>query len=715
VVVTASTQTEIPERIAGLRDLAYNLWWSWNIDARSLFRVIDPSCWLQVRRNAVRFLQVLPAGRLEELSNDPVFLARYDAVMSRFHGAMERPAGFGWLGEDVPQLATKKLAYFSAEIGLHPTLPIYSGGLGVLAGDHLKAASDLGLPTVAVSLLYRHGYLKQRLTPDGWQLDVPGTLEPWSEPAVRIDNEDGAPLLVDVDLGGPEQVLRLAIWKVLVGRVTLYLLDSDVEGNPDWTRGISSRLYGGDVEHRLRQEIILGIGGVRALRAVGEAPDYWHGNEGHAALHLIERCRELVASGESFEDAVQAVRRDSVFTSHTPVAAGHDIFPHDMIERYFRRFVPDLGISMSEFLELGVHEPSSNGFNLTALSLRLSGFCNGVSLRHGEVTRAMWHSLWPEANRDEVPIGSITNGVHLPTWISRHMAAVYDDYLDPDWLERTDDPAIWERIEEVPDWLFWRGRRRAKRAMMRHLRDRFRLRWVSEGRDAVELLSAGPFLEEGILTIGFARRFATYKRATLIFKDPDRLAAILTNPDRPVQLVFAGKAHPADEGGKRLIQEIIWRARDPKFGGRIAFAEDYDMELAGYLVAGVDLWLNNPTAPLEASGTSGMKAAANGVPNLSILDGWWEEGWNPHRKNGWGLEPAVAEDDRVNELDAAALYDALENEVIETYYNRDEDGVPREWVAIAKAAVQTVAPAFSARRMVKEYAKELYLPAAIGE
>ena len=715
MVTTLSRQTAVPERIGGLQELAYNLWWSWNQEARALFRSIDPACWQQVQRNPVRFLTELAPERLAAASADPDFLERYDAVMEHFRAALLHPKGEAWLRRETPQLTTSSLAYFSAEFGLHPTLPIYSGGLGVLAGDHIKAASDLGLPAVAVSLLYRHGYLKQRLTPDGWQLDVPGNLEPWNEPATRVNGPDGSPLLVDVELDDPDQPIRLGVWKVLVGRVTLYLLDSDVDGNPEWTRGISSRLYGGDLEHRLRQEIILGIGGVRALRAVGEAPDYWHGNEGHAALQLIERCRELVASGHTFEEARETVRHHSVFTSHTPVPAGHDIFPPDMIDRYFNRFWPQLGLSREEFLALGLHGPSGDGFNLTALSLRLSAHCNGVSRLHGDVTRAMWHDLWPDIEPEDVPITSVTNGVHLPTWISRHMADLYDEYLEPDWLARSTDAAVWEPVATIPDDRFWIARRRAKRSMMRYLRDRFRERWVEEGREAVEVLSAGPFLEDGLLTIGFARRFATYKRATLIFHDPDRLAALLTNPDRPVQLVFAGKAHPADEGGKRLIQEIIWRARDPKFGGRIAFAEDYDMELASYLVAGVDLWLNNPTAPLEASGTSGMKAAVNGVPNLSILDGWWAEGWSQNPRNGWGLEPVVAAGDETNALEAAAIYETLERQVVPAYYNRDENGVPREWLALAKASVQTIAPRFSAQRMVKEYAKRLYLPAALGE
>ncbi|MBX3071196.1 MAG: alpha-glucan family phosphorylase [Thermomicrobiales bacterium] len=707
----APFQTAVPSRIDGLTDLAHNLWWSWNREAVELFRVIDPAGWLATERNPVRFLLTVSPVYLETVAGDPEYLAAYDAVMARFRAETSDDNSATWIGQDRPAMAGKTLGYLSAEFGLHPTLPIYSGGLGVLAGDHIKAASDLGLKLVGVSLLYRQGYLRQRLDGDGWQQDVPGSLVPEFEPATPVLGPDGSQLQVEVVLDNPDLPLKIAIWQVLVGRQVLLLLDSDVEGNPEWTRSIASRLYGGDREHRLRQEIILGIAGVRALHAAGYDVDYWHGNEGHAAFHLLERCRMLVAEGMTFEQASEQVISSSIFTTHTPVAAGHDVFPDEMIDRYFSHFWPQLGIDRDSFLALGAHESTGPGFNLTALSFRLSGYANGVSKLHGEVTRTMWHDMWPGLDEADVPVSSVTNGVHIPTWIGRHMADLYFQELGDAWRADSDNQEVWDGILDVPDDDFWARRRRSKRSMLRYMRDRSRVRWLAS-HDSGNALIGAPFFEEGILTIGFARRFATYKRATLLFHNPERLSAILTNPECPVQLVFAGKAHPADEGGKRLIQEIVWSTRDPLFGGRIAFAEDYDMQLASYLVSGVDVWLNNPRAPLEASGTSGMKAAANGVPNLSILDGWWAEGWVPGNANGWGIAPYEQDDELNDGLEANAIYDLLENEIVPLYYRRGADGVPHDWITVAKQSIRTVAPQFSARRMLKEYVDDLYAPAA---
>ncbi len=709
----APYQIAVPQRIAGLNELAHNLWWSWHREAAELFRLIDPAGWLMTDRNPVRFLLTVSPVYLDVVAENPEYLAAYDAVMERFRAETESDNRDTWIGQERPALGGKTLGYLSAEFGLHPTLPIYSGGLGVLAGDHIKAASDLGLKTVAVSLLYRQGYLRQRLDGDGWQQDVPGILDPEFEPATPVKGPDGNQLVVEVALDDPAQPLKIAIWQVLVGRVTLLLLDSDVEGNPEWTRSISSRLYGGDREHRLRQEIILGIGGVRALEAAGYAIDYWHGNEGHAAFHLLERCRMHVADGGmTFAQAKEAVRSSSIFTTHTPVPAGHDVFTEEMIDRYFAHYWPQLGIDRAAFLALGGHESTGEGFNLTALSFRLSGRANAVSQMHGEVTREMWNDLWPGLSIDETPVISVTNGVHIATWVGRHMADLYFETLGDAWRQDSDDQAVWDGILDVSDDEFWARRRRSKRSMLRYLRDRTRQRWLVNGQESASVLSGAPFFEEGILTIGFARRFATYKRATLLFRNPERLASILTNPEQPVQLVFAGKAHPADDGGKGLIQQIVWHARDPLFGGRIAFAEDYDMQLASYLVAGVDVWLNNPRAPMEASGTSGMKAAANGVPNLSILDGWWSEGWESDNDNGWGIAPYEQSDELNDGLEANAIYDLLENEIVPLYYQRGADGVPHEWISVSKEAIRTVAPAFSARRMLKEYVDKLYAPAA---
>jgi starch phosphorylase len=701
----------LPPRIDRLNDLAFNLWWTWSRPAPSLFARLHPVLWQVVEQNPVLFLHRIERERLEAAASNPDFLRQYDDSVAAFDAMLDTVPEETWLGRHRPELVGQTVAYFSAEFGLHRALPIYSGGLGVLAGDHVKEASDMGIPLVGVSLLYRQGYLRQRIDHDGWQHDVPAMLDPRAEPTTQVMNADGTPLFVEVDLSDGSGPLCLAVWKVQVGRVPIYLLDSDVEGNPEWTRELASRLYGGDTEHRLRQEIVLGIGGVRMLRALGIKPSYWHANEGHAALHLLERVREYVQAGLDFEPAVQHVRRTTIFTTHTPVPAGHDIFTDKMMDRYFAHYWPDLGLGRDEFLRLGVHG-NRPGFNFTALSLRLAEHVNGVSEKHGEVSREMWHDLWPGASATKAPIIHITNGVHLRTWISSTMHAVYDRYLPRNWYERQDDPMVWETIHNIPDRELWDAHITAKQTLIDEMDERARRRYAEGQFDAWQMLSSGPFQNAGVLTIGFARRFATYKRATLLFRDVDRLAAILTNPDNPVQIVFAGKAHPADEGGKRLIQEIYLRARDPRFGGRVAFAEDYEMGLASLLVAGVDVWLNNPRYPLEASGTSGMKAAANGVPNCSILDGWWIEGWDSTGGNGWGIEPSTLTGDAQDEAEATAIYDVIEKQIVPTFYNRDADGLPHEWIAMQKEAIRTIAPRFSTRRMLVDYVERLYTGAA---
>lgn len=702
----------LPDPIRRLEDLARNLWWSWNPSARALFSSLDQDVWDASNHNAVLFLKIVPGETLAKAAADVQYRERYRQVMATFDEAMAAGQSDTWVAKHAPELLNHPVAYFSAEFGIHQALPIYSGGLGVLAGDHIKEASDIGLPLVAVSLLYRQGYLSQRLDGDGWQQDVPAALEMWEEPTIQMFDAAGEPLMVEVEFDEPGSPVRLAIWRVQVGRVSLYLLDADVEGNPEWTRTISSRLYGGDLEHRLRQEIMLGIGGVRALRALGICPSYWHANEGHAAFHLLERLREEVAGGQTFEEASARVRTTTVFTSHTPVPAGHDVFPAGIMERYFGHFWPQLDLDHESAFALGHHHATEGGFNLTALSFRLARHRNGVSQRHGEITRAMWNDLWPECDVDDVPITSVTNGVHLATWIAPRVTALLDNYLPPNWRESVHDPSTWEYVRNIPDEEFWNVHSAAKSELFHTLRTRSRRRWLSGSYDPGQVVTAGPYLEPDVLTIGFARRFATYKRATLLFTDQERLERIVNDPHRPVQFLFAGKAHPADQGGKELIQELFWRARDPRFGGRIAFAEDYDMGLASYLVAGVDVWLNNPRAPLEASGTSGMKAAANGVPNLSILDGWWREAWAPDNSNGWGISPSVHEGLAQDEDEASMIYDLIEHELARLYYDRDAEDYPRQWIGLAKEAMRTVAPAFSSRRMMIDYITNLYTPAA---
>ena len=704
-------QVSLPPRIEHLNDLAYNIWWTWSRPARAMFERLNPVLWRVVEQNPVLFLHRLGSERLAAAAEDPEFLKVYDAAVAAYNDMLTGYPMTTWLGRNKPELLNKPVAYFSAEFGLHRALPIYSGGLGVLAGDHTKEASDMGIPLVGVSLLYRQGYLRQRIDHDGWQHDVPSLLDPRAEPTTRVLDDSGAPLFVEVDLGEGTTTLRLAVWKVQVGRVPIYLLDSDVEGNPEWTREISQRLYGGDTEHRLRQEIVLGIGGVRMLRALGIEPSYWHANEGHAALHMVERVREHVQSGQTFDQAIDAVRACTIFTTHTPVPAGHDIFTTEMIDRYFARYWPHLGATREEFLALGAHGDRP-GFNFTALSLRLAAHVNGVSEKHGEVSREMWADMWGDVAPADVPIIHITNGVHLRTWIKPEMRTLYHRYMPRHWYSRQDDPLAWETILNIPDEEFWTHHQHSKQELIDEMDERARRRYVDGQFDAWQVLSSGPFQNADVLTLGFARRFATYKRATLLFRDLDRLASILTNEDHPVQLVFAGKAHPADQGGKSLIRDIYLKARDPKLGGRVAFVEDYEMGLASLLVAGVDVWMNNPRFPLEASGTSGMKAAINGVPNCSILDGWWIEGWEQDHSNGWGIEPSDLEGDAQDEAEANAIYDMLEQVIVPMYYNRGPNGLPHDWITLCKEAIRTVGPQFSARRMVAQYVEKLYAPAA---
>jgi starch phosphorylase len=695
--------TKIPPRIGRLDELAYNFWWSWHRKARDLFKMLDYSLWRSTGHNPAKMLLEMSPGQLEELVSDPLFLRQYDAVMM----ALDRDLSNGhlWFPEVHPDLTGRPIAYFSAEFGLHQSLPIYSGGLGVLAGDHCKEASDIGLPFIAVGFLYEMGYFRQHITADGWQEAIYPRFNP-KEVAVRTAlDANGAPLCAPVEVG--DRVVHLQVWSVQAGRVSLYLMDADNEMNAPWDRDLTARLYGGDQEIRIQQEIVLGIGGVRILRAMGIDPVVFHLNEGHSAFLVLERVREMVEAGQSFDDACPAVRATNVFTTHTPVPAGHDVFPFYLVERYFHDYWPQLGLSREQFLELGSHE---GGFNMTVLALRMCGQTNGVSKLHGEVSRRMWQSVWPNKPEEEVPISHVTNGIHVPAWVGEAMNGVYRKHLGPDWVERHDDPVLWERILDVPEEELWTAHLHLKRKLMSFIRERARRRRVENRLNAEQVLGAGTFLDPDALIIGFARRFATYKRATILFHDLDRLKQLIHDRYRPVQFIFAGKAHPDDEGGKRLIQHIYNVARDPAIGGRIAFIDDYDLQVARYLVQGVDVWLNTPLRPMEASGTSGQKAAANGVPSLSILDGWWAEGYNG--ANGWAVETPEYGDQLAQEVaDAQAVYRLLEEEVVPLFYRRDTDDVPRGWVQVMKEAIRTVVPVFCTRRMLKEYTERFYVPA----
>ncbi len=704
-VEPALLSDKIPSRVARLEELAYNFWWSWHRESRDLFKMLDYSLWRSTGHNPVRMLQEMAGDHLAEVCADPLFLRQYDATLM----ALDRDMGNGhlWFPEQYPELVERQVAYFSAEFGLHQSLPIYSGGLGVLAGDHCKEASDIGLPFVAVGFLYEMGYFRQHITADGWQEAIYPRFIP-REVAIReVLTGEGESLYVPIEVG--DRTIHLQVWHVQVGRSDLYLMDADNEMNAPWDRELTARLYGGDQEMRIQQEIVLGLGGLRVLRAMGVRPLIFHLNEGHSAFLLLERLRELVeGEGWSFAEARQAVRASTVFTTHTPVPAGHDVFPYYLVEKYFYNYWPRLGLSREEFLELGSYD---EGFNMTVLSLRMSGRSNGVSKLHGEVSRQMWQSLWPNEPIEQVPISHVTNGIHVPAWIGEAMNKIYRKYLKPDWVEYHDDPVLWERILDVPDAELWAAHLHLKRKLMGIIRERARRRRVENGLTAEQVLCAGTFLDPDALIIGFARRFATYKRATIIFHDWDRLSRLLHDRYRPVQFIFAGKAHPADEGGKRLIQQVYNAARDPALGGRIAFIDDYDLQVARYLVQGVDVWLNMPRCPHEASGTSGQKAAVNGIPNLSVLDGWWAEGYNG--ANGWAISTGQCEDDWSQDAaDADALYHLLEEEVVPLFYKRDADDVPRGWVQVMKEAIRTAVPAFCTRRMVKEYTERFYVPAA---
>jgi starch phosphorylase len=581
----------------------------------------------------------------------------------------------------------------------------------VLSGDYLKGASDIGLPLVAIGFLYTHGYFSQRITEDGWQEARYLRLKFDDLPILPVMTQTGEQLSISVDLPGRE--VKAGLWEIHVGRVPLYLLDSDFEGNSPADRELTARLYNSDLDMRLSQELLLGVGGVRALRTLGYNPSVWHLNEGHSAFLNLERAREMVASGHSFEEALERIRETSVFTTHTPVPAGNDEFPIWLVERYFSNFWPELGLDRDQFMNLAKHKnPWGETFSMPVLALRSSKHLNGVSELHGEVARKMWRELWPGRPVEAVPITHITNGVHTGTWLARRLRHLYDRYLGADWIEHLDNPEVWEGIEKIPDAELWTVRRHLKRKLVAYMRERARNQWLKDGVHPVQVIGSGVLLDPYALTIGFARRFATYKRANLILRDLGRLLDILNRPNMPVQIIFAGKAHPADEPGKLLIQEVYRVVKKAENGGRLVFLEDYDMNLARYLTQGVDVWLNTPRRPHEASGTSGMKAAMNGVLNFSVLDGWWREGYNG--LNGW----AIGEDkdyDNANQqddADANSLYDTLENQIIPLYYQeRSSDGLPGDWIERMKESMRTLSPQFSMRRVVKDYVERLYLPA----
>jgi len=641
--------------------------------------------------------------QLEQAARDPSFLATYDAAIERLGGSLT--AEDSWWSRRFPDLAKRPIAYFSAEFAVHQSLPIYAGGLGVLAGDHCKEASDLGLPLIGVGFMYPQGYFHQSMSSEGWQGEVYEQLD-WNYAPVEPMEGEGRPCIISLPLANRD--VYVSVWCVRLGRVKLYLLDTSVEENAPEDRELSARLYAGDRETRLQQEIILGAGGVRVLRLLGYDPMLWHLNEGHTAFVALERIREILERGESFKAALEEVRRGTLFTTHTPVPAGHDAFPFDLVESYLAGFWDSFGPWRDDFLKLG-HCDNGGGpmFNMTALAFRAAGATNAVSKVHGRVTRETWARLWPGIPESERAVRVVTNGIHVSTWIAPDMAKLFERYLGNDWRDHEDEASFWDRISMVPDEELWAIRQALRSYLIAFIRERARQLWTQEEVTTARVVASGTLLDPAALTIGFARRFTDYKRPELVFHDPERLARILTAFRRPVQIVFAGKAHPADHAGKHHLQRVYKRAIDPSFGGRIAFVEDYDLHIAHFLVQGCDVWLNTPRSPFEASGTSGMKASINGVIHLSVGDGWWAEGYTG--SNGWRIDGGVATDDpaQVDAADAEALYRLLEEEVVADFYDRGPDGVPRRWLRKVKEAIRTVMPHFSARRMVKQYTEEL--------
>ncbi len=702
----------MPASISRLYELAFNLWWSWRPEARALYSVLDPDLWEEVGHNPVRFLSEIRPQYLARAADNRAYLEQYASVLRDFDAYMHPRPEDTWFSRTYPELIDKTVAYFSAEFGLHESLPIYSGGLGILSGDHCKEASDLGLPFVAVGFLYPQGYFHQRITREGIQEAFYDKLHFSEAPAVPALGPDGNQVMINVDL--PGRRIFAKVWQVQVGRIPLYLMDTDVAPNAPADRELSARLYGGDREMRISQEIVLGIGGVRALRALGIAPAAWHLNEGHAAFLSLERCCELVEAGLSFKEALEAVSATSLFTTHTPVAAGNDTFSFDLIEKYFASYWGKLGLSREQFLELAREDHNwGPTYGMTVLALRLSGQHNGVSKLHGQVSRKMWQFLWPGTEVDEVPIGHITNGVHTFSWMAPQLIALLRRYLDDDWGQYVDDQAFWNRtLPHLPDDELWQTHLQRKEVLVAYARRRLKQQQLRLGEGNLQIDELEHMLDPNALLIGFARRFATYKRAMLIFRDLARLQRILSAAGRPVQIIFAGKAHPADEPGKAIIEQIYRLSREG-LKGKIVFLENYDIDMARCLTAGTDLWLNNPIRPYEASGTSGQKAALNGQPNCSILDGWWAEAYNG--KNGWaiGEEREYHDPEAQAEADSLSLYRLLEEQIIPTFFDRGSDGIPHRWLAYMKEAMRTCTPQFSMRRMVKEYTAHFYVPAML--
>ena len=710
-VIVYTVVPKLPERLSPLEEMAKNLWFCWNLEVIDLFRSIDPDLWEETGHNPLAMVSSFGNNRIKELLEDDGFLLEMDRITAEFRRYIGEKKSYGF-GLEAPIDFT--IAYFSAEYGLTDCLPIYSGGLGILSGDHIKSASDLCIPMVGVGLLYQKGYFRQYLNVDGWQQETYPENDFHVLPVILERDEKGEPLTIDVPIRN--RSVKVRIWRIQVGKVPLYMLDTNTVLNSEEDRDITSYLYGGDKEMRLKQEIVLGIGGVRALHRLGIRPIVFHMNEGHSSFAILERIRLLMEEHRlTFQEAREAVYCSSVFTTHTPVPAGIDIFDQALISSAFGDYIRSLGISVETLLSLGVQDDKgkSEPFNMAVLALKNAARTNGVSDLHRVVSRRMWKRIWPELPEVDIPIHGITNGIHIPSWISDDMAHLLDRYLGRRWTEDPDNIKIWERINRIPDLELWRTHERRRERLVAFARRKLQEQLQRWGAKKIEIQAASEALNPQALTIGFARRFATYKRGDLILKDPTRLANILNDPTHPVQIIFAGKAHPQDQSGKEVIKNINHLARQPEFSQRIVFIEDYDLNVARYLVQGSDIWLNNPLRPLEACGTSGMKAAANGALNMSVLDGWWAEGYQPGL--GWaiGSGEEYENPDYQNQVESQAIYNLLEKTVVPLFYERGRDNLPREWIGMMKKSMQTLAARFNTHRMLQDYVHRFYIPSAL--
>jgi len=702
-----TVESTMPESLSRLADISYNLWWSWNSDLSDLYKDIDSKLWDKTEGNPVRFLKEVNCARLYKKSKNTNFMSKYTDMVKKYDDYLS--AKNTWFSENSDAGKDMEIAYFSAEYGLTQVLPIYSGGLGILSGDHCKTASDLGLPFTAVGLFYKHGYFNQFINNSGIQEtaypDLDASLLP-IKPAAGID---GNQLYIGVDF--PGRMLYAKIWKVSIGRVSIYLMDTDTDMNTPEDRAITSRLYGGTRETRIQQEILLGIGGAKTLDAVGIKPDVYHMNEGHSSFLGMELLRRHVQEGGcSYSEALEAVSSSLIFTTHTSVPAGNDVFPSDDIRRYFERFWAKLGISIDEFLHLGVRDNETWNFNMTVLALKLSGYKNGVSALHGEVSRKIFNSLWNELPADEVPITHITNGVHVQTWLSNNMKKLYDEYFPKNWESVLYKPEVWDGVKDIPNQKLWAVHLKLKKEMMTFIQHRL----MKQRQECILSSPAGAapscMPDPNVLTIGFARRFATYKRADLIFRNIDRIHKIINDPDKPVQIIFAGKAHPEDKPAQEIIRKISEISRQDGFAGKVFILENYDISVAHKLVSGVDVWMNNPRRPLEACGTSGQKVCSNGILNFSVLDGWWCEGYNG--QNGWtiGSENCYSYDYEQDNADSDTIYEVLENEIIPMYYDRNSEGVPEKWLEKVRRSISSLSNKYSTQRMLIEYTEKMYIP-----